>query len=67
MGRVTGRIAPKELGEVMVPIRGGSEAFAAYAADVRARTFPAREHTYPMADDERARFAAASPPPTPTG
>jgi len=33
MGRVTGRIAPKELGEVMVPIRGGSEAFAAYAAD----------------------------------
>jgi hypothetical protein len=33
MGRVTGRIGPKELGEVMVPIRGGSEAFAAYAAD----------------------------------
>jgi hypothetical protein len=32
-GRVTGRIAPKELGEVMVPVRGGSEAFSAYAAD----------------------------------
>jgi hypothetical protein len=33
VGRVTGRIAPQELGEVMVAIRGGSEAFAAYAAD----------------------------------
>lgn len=33
IGRVTGRIAPKELGEVMVAVRGGSEAFAAYAAD----------------------------------
>lgn len=33
MGRVTGLIAPDRLGEVMVPIRGGSEAFHAYAAD----------------------------------
>lgn len=33
IGRVTGRIAPKALGEVMIPIRGGSEAFSAYAAE----------------------------------
>ena len=33
MGRVTGTIAPGKLGEVMVPVRGGSEAFHAYAAD----------------------------------
>ncbi len=31
IGRVTGTIAPKQIGEVMVPIRGGSEAFHAYA------------------------------------
>jgi hypothetical protein len=30
---VTGTIAPKRLGEVMVPVRGGSEAFNAYAAE----------------------------------
>ena len=33
MGRVTGRIGPDRLGEVMIPIRGGTEAFHAYAAD----------------------------------
>jgi hypothetical protein len=33
MGRVTGTIAPGKLGEVMVPVRGGSEAFHAYASD----------------------------------
>ena len=33
MGRVTGTISSGKLGEVMVPIRGGSEAFHAYAAD----------------------------------
>ena len=33
VGRVTGRIAPGEVGEVMIAIRGGSEAFNAYAAD----------------------------------
>lgn len=33
LGRVTGRIAPGGLGEVMVAVRGGSEAFLAYAAD----------------------------------
>ncbi len=32
IGRVTGTIAPKKVGEVMLPIRGGSEAFAAYAS-----------------------------------
>ncbi len=33
IGRVTGTIAPKQVGEVMLPIRGGSEAFNAYAAE----------------------------------
>ena len=33
VGRVTGAIGPGRLGEVMVPVRGGSEAFHAYAAD----------------------------------
>jgi hypothetical protein len=33
MGRVTGTISPGRLGEVMVQVRGGSEAFHAYATD----------------------------------
>ncbi len=33
VGRVTGTIAPERVGEVMISIRGGSEAFNAYAAD----------------------------------
>ncbi len=33
VGRVTGTIAPGRLGEVMIAIRGGSEAFYAYAVD----------------------------------
>ena len=33
VGRVTGTIGPNRLGEVMVPIRGGTEAFHAYAVD----------------------------------
>ena len=33
MGRVTGTIAPGKLGEVMVQVRGGSEAFHAYSDD----------------------------------
>ncbi|CAI7980649.1 conserved hypothetical protein [Frankia sp. Hr75.2] len=32
-GRVTGKIAPGMVGEVMLAVRGGSEAFHAYAAD----------------------------------
>jgi hypothetical protein len=32
-GRVTGRIGPDRLGEVMIPVRGGTESFHAYAAD----------------------------------
>lgn len=32
-GRVTGRIAPGLVGEVMVKVRGGAEAFMAYAAE----------------------------------
>jgi len=32
-GRVTGRIGPDRLGEVMIPVRGGTEAFHAYASD----------------------------------
>jgi hypothetical protein len=38
-GRVTGRIAAERIGEVMVPIRGGTEAFHAYAVD-RAEEIP---------------------------
>jgi hypothetical protein len=33
IGRVTGRIGPGVIGEVMVPVRGGTEAFHAYASD----------------------------------
>jgi len=33
VGRVTGTVAPGLVGEVMVSIRGGTEAFNAYAAD----------------------------------
>jgi membrane protein implicated in regulation of membrane protease activity len=33
MGRVTGTITPGRLGEVMVEVRGGSEAFHAYSAE----------------------------------
>jgi hypothetical protein len=33
VGRVTGTVAPGTIGEVMLPIRGGSEAFYAYPAD----------------------------------
>jgi len=35
VGRVTGTIGPERVGEVMIPIRGGSEAFNAYAADAK--------------------------------
>ena len=33
VGRVTGRIGPGRIGEVMVPVRGGTEAYHAYSAD----------------------------------
>ena len=33
IGRVTGTLEPGHLGEVMVSVRGGSEAFHAYASD----------------------------------
>jgi hypothetical protein len=33
VGRVTGAVTPGHLGEVMIAIRGGSEAFHAYGAD----------------------------------
>lgn len=39
-GRVTGRIAPGLVGEVMVKVRGGAEAFMAYAADPGERIAP---------------------------
>jgi hypothetical protein len=32
-GRVTGRVAPGLVGEVIVQVRGGAEAFMAYAAE----------------------------------
>ena len=33
IGRVTGTVGPGRVGEVMVPVRGGSEAFHAYPSD----------------------------------
>lgn len=33
VGRLTGAIAPGRMGEVMIPIRGGTEAYFAYATD----------------------------------
>ena len=33
IGRVTGRIAPGQTGEVMIAVRGGTSAFHAYPAD----------------------------------
>ncbi len=33
VGRVTGMIGPGHLGEVMIAVRGGSEAFHAYSSD----------------------------------
>ncbi len=33
VGRVTGAITPGHLGEVMIAVRGGSEAFNAYGAE----------------------------------
>jgi len=32
-GRVTGRVGPGRIGEVTIPIRGGTEAFHAHPAD----------------------------------
>jgi hypothetical protein len=34
-GRVTGRIGPGLVGEVMIPVRGGVEAFYAHPSDPR--------------------------------
>ncbi|MFG1997999.1 hypothetical protein ACGFNU_02490 [Spirillospora sp. NPDC048911] len=34
-GRVTGRIGPGLVGEVMIPVRGGVEAFYAHPVDPR--------------------------------
>ena len=33
IGRVTGRVAPGEVGEVMLPLRGGTNAYHAHPAD----------------------------------
>ena len=33
VARVTGRVAPGEVGEVMIAIRGGTSAYHAYPAD----------------------------------
>jgi hypothetical protein len=33
VARVTGAIEPGRMGEVMIPVRGGSEAYYAYASD----------------------------------
>lgn len=34
-GRVTGKIGPGLVGEVMIPVRGGAEAFYAHPVDPR--------------------------------
>ncbi len=39
IGRVTGTVGPGKVGEVMVPVRGGTEAFHARAVD-GTLTFP---------------------------
>jgi len=36
VGRLVGAIAPGRMGEVMIPIRGGSESYFAYADDASA-------------------------------
>jgi len=33
VGRVSGRVAKETIGEIMLPVRGGVEAFYAYPAD----------------------------------
>jgi hypothetical protein len=33
IGRICAEIAPGRMGEVMVPVRGGTESFFAYASD----------------------------------
>ena len=33
IGRVTGRVAPGEVGEVLIAVRGGTSAYHAYPAD----------------------------------
>jgi len=33
IGRVTGTVGPGRLGEVMIPVRGGTEHFHAYASE----------------------------------
>jgi hypothetical protein len=42
IGRVTGTVAPGRTGEVVIPVRGGTEAFLAHAAESE-ETIP--EHT----------------------
>lgn len=39
-GRVSGRVGPGRIGEVIVPIRGGTEAYHAYAADADVEIAP---------------------------
>jgi hypothetical protein len=39
IGHVTGEITPGSMGDVMVPIRGGSESYYAYSSDP-AETIP---------------------------
>lgn len=40
IGRVTGTISPGKLGEIMVSVRGGTEAFHAYASDADETILP---------------------------
>lgn len=59
------RIAPRFVKRYASMAEEAREALGAYAADVRARRFPAAEHTYPIAEAEWSRLEedlAAHPP-----
>jgi 3-methyl-2-oxobutanoate hydroxymethyltransferase len=61
LGINEGRLAKfvKRYANVAGEIRGGLEAFA---ADVRAKAYPAEEHTYPISDEEFALFESEVAP-----
>ena len=68
-GRVTGRVAPGTVGEVMIAVRGGTEAFYAYPADGASGSRSARRSscstTSRRASSAAARTRARRPAPRP--
>jgi hypothetical protein len=59
VGRVIGAIRPGKLGEVMIPIRGGSEGYFAYADDPAAEI--AQGTRVVVIEQEAARTVIVSP------